>query len=339
MPQCCVAYEPAHGARDLRKGIGMADGTELFIGLDVGGTSVKMGLFGADGELRGKGSVPTPPLIDAAGYAAVIDGISALLAEAGADVAAVRGIGLAIPCPVPADGVIRLQANIQIDAPGLKAALEQRCPDAVVRFENDANAAAMGELWAGSAHGARSFVFVTIGTGVGGGVVIDGRVVAGVVGAGGEIGHMAMNPDEERVCGCGGTGHLEQYASATGIVASYRAECDARGVEPVELAGPSDSRAVFAAAAAGDEAAWAAIDTMCDYLGRALAIIANVVDPELFVLGGGTSNSSDLFLDRLVARYRRYALAVSSETPIEIATLGNDAGIYGAAYVALQDAR
>lgn len=310
----------------------------LFIGLDVGGTSVKMGLFDEGGELIGKGSVPTPPLIDAPGYAAVTEGITALVAAASEDIAHVRGIGLAIPCPVPADGVIRLQANIQLNAPGLKAALERHCPHAAIRFENDANAAAMGELWAGSAQGASNVVFVTIGTGVGGGVVIGGRVVSGVAGAGGEIGHMTLNPDEERTCGCGGHGHLEQYASATGIVASYRAECAARGTEPVALAGPSDSRAVFAAAAADDEAAWAAIDTMCDYLGRALAIIANVVDPEAFVLGGGTSNSSDLFLDRLKASYRRYALSVSSETPIEIATLGNDAGIYGAAYVALQEA-
>ena len=137
---------------------------------------------------------------------------------------------------------------------------------------------------------------------------------------------------------CGGKGHLEQYASATGIVASYKAECEQRGLEPVELEGPSDSRSVFAAASAGDEAAWAAIDTMCDYLGRALAIIACVVDPQAFVLGGGTSNSSDLFMERLLASYRRYSFAVSSDTPIEIASLGNDAGIYGAAFVALQAA-
>lgn len=316
----------------------MADQRDLFIGLDVGGTSVKMGLFTEDGELVGKGSVPTPPLIDAAGYAAVTEGVTTLIAAASEQIEQVRGIGLAIPCPVPADGVIRLQANIQINAPGLQAALERHCPAATVRFENDANAAAMGELWAGSARGAKNVVFVTIGTGVGGGVVVDGHVVSGIAGAGGEIGHMTLNPEEERSCGCGGKGHLEQYASATGIVSSYQRECAARGIEPVELAGPSDSRAVFAAAAADDEAAWAAIDTMCDYLGRALSIIANVVDPEAFVLGGGTSNSSDLFLERLKASYRRYALNVSSETPIEIATLGNDAGIYGAAYVALQAA-
>ncbi len=316
----------------------MAASGDLFIGLDVGGTSVKMGLFDAQGTLVGQGGVPTPPLIDAEGYTAVTEGIANLLAASDASVDAIRGIGLALPCPVPADGVIRLAANIQIDAPGLEDALAHQCQNAVVKFENDANAAAMGELWAGAAHGKKSCVFVTIGTGVGGGIVVDGKVVSGAFGAGGEIGHMCLNPAEERICGCGGKGHLEQYASATGIVTSYKAECAARGQEPVALSGSSDSRSVFAAAKADDEAAWAAIDIMCDYLGRALAIIANVVDPEAFVLGGGTSNSSDLFLDRLEASYRRYALLVSSETPIEIASLGNDAGIFGAAYVALQAA-
>ena len=311
----------------------------LFVGLDVGGTSVKIGLFDQDGQLVGKGSVPTPPLIDADGYTAVTDGIATVLAAASAEVERIAGIGLAIPCPVPADGVIRMQANIQINAPGLADALGRAFPAAAVRFENDANAAAMGELWAGSAKAYQSLVFVTLGTGVGGGIVVGGRVVSGVVGAGGEIGHLCMNPDEERSCGCGGKGHLEQYASATGIVASYRAECDARGVEPVALEGPSDSRSVFAAAKAGDEAAWAAIDTMCDYLGRALAISACVVDPEAFVLGGGASNSADLFMDRLMASYRRYSINVTADTPVELASLGNDAGIYGAAYVALQAAQ
>ena len=315
----------------------MAD-EKLYIGLDVGGTSVKAGLFDGEGSLLGKGSVPTPPLVDEAGYAAVTGGIEGLLADAAANPSDVAGIGLAIPCPVPADGVIRMQANIQIDAPGLKAALEALCPGAAVCFENDANAAAMGELWAGSARGHASFVFVTIGTGVGGGVVVDGHVVSGGVGAGGEIGHLCMNPEETSCCGCGGKGHLEQYASATGIVTSYRAACAADGVEPIELSGPSDSRSVFQAARDDDPRAWRAVDTMCDYLGRALSVIACVVDPEACVLGGGAAGSADVYIDRLQERYRDYALPVCIETPIELAELGNDAGIYGAAYVALQAA-
>ena len=316
----------------------MAEAVKYFVGIDVGGTSVKEGLFTEEGALVARASVPTPPLINSAGYDAVVSGIDQLMAEAQAGADSVYGIGLAVPCPVPADGDIRLQANIQLNAPGLMHALEAHCPNAAVKFGNDANAAAMGEVWRGSARGKQSMVMVTIGTGVGGGVVVNGDMIEGFVGAGGEIGHMCLNPDEERTCGCGGKGHLEQYASATGIVTSYREECAKRGIEPVELAGPSDSRAVFKAHAAGDQAAAAAVSTMCEYLGRALALIAAVVDPEVFVLGGGMSYSAKQYLDELYAAYRRYALFVCADTPIEIASLGNDPGIFGAAYMALRAA-
>ena len=316
----------------------MTDSKRYVIGIDVGGTSVKEGLFDQDGTLLGKVSVPTPPLVDTAGYRAVVGGIEQLVAEAGLAADAVDGIGLAIPCPVPASGEIEVQANIELDAPGLQAALEAACPNAVVKFGNDANAAAMGELWQGSAQGAASLVMVTIGTGVGGGVVVNGDIVEGVVGAGGEIGHMCLNPAETRTCGCGGHGHLEQYASATGVVSNYLHECEVRGVTPIELTGPSDSRDVFQACREGDEVAWAAVETMTDYLGRALALVACVVDPDQFVLGGGASASADVYLDKLVEKYQRYALPPSAKTPIKVASLGNGAGIIGAAYLALRAA-
>ena len=314
----------------------MAETEALYVGIDVGGTSVKEGLFNEGGTLLAKVSVPTPPLVDEDGYAAVVGGIEQLLAEVQQPALFVRGIGLAIPCPVPASGVISLQANIELDAPGLRAALEERCPHATIKFGNDANAAAMGELWQGSAEGAKSTVMVTIGTGVGGGVVVNGDVVEGVMGAGGEIGHMCMNPNETRTCGCGGHGCLEQYASATGVVSNYLIACEQAGVTPIELKGTSDSRSVFQAAREGDACALKAVDVMTDYLGRALAIIAAIVDPDEFVLGGGASASHDVFLEPLTEKYQRYALSVSAATPIKIATLGIDAGIIGAAYMALR---
>ena len=311
---------------------------DLFVGIDVGGTSVKEGLFTKTGELLGKVSVPTPPLVDEIGYAAVTGGIRKLLADVNAPVEALRGIGLAVPCPIPEDGDIKVQANITLNAPGLADTLTTVFPEAAVKFENDANAAALGEAWQGTAAGKKSMVMVTIGTGVGGGVVVDGKIVSGANGAGGEIGHMNVNPDEDRVCGCGGHGCLEQYSSATGVVSNYRIECAKRGVDPIELSGPSDSRSVFQACREGDEVAIAAMDTMARYLGRALSIVAAVVDPEAFVIGGGASASADVYLERLKAYYREYALVACADTPIEIATLGNDAGIIGAAYVALQAA-
>ena len=181
-------------------------------------------------------------------------------------------------------------------------------------------------------------VFVGLITGVGGGVIVNGDVVSGVVGAGGEIGHMCLNPAEERTCGCGGHGHLEQYSSATGVVSNYLAECKKAGVEPIELTGPSDSKDVFQACREGDKLALAAADTMADYLGRALALIANVVDPEMFLIGGGASASADVYLDKVREHFKQYALSASRETPIKVASLGNDAGIIGAAYVALRAA-
>lgn len=316
----------------------MAENKQYYIGIDVGGTSVKLGLFDEEGDLLGKTSVPTPSLACEEGYAAVVGGIEQLMGAVQQPMLFVRGIGLAVPCPVPASGVITMAANIEIDAPALKEALEARCPHALVRYVNDANAAAMGEVWRGSAQGHRSMVMVTIGTGLGGGVVVNGDVIDGAFGAGGEIGHICVNPTEERVCGCGLHGCLEQYASASGVVNNYLRVCEERGVDPIELVGPSDSRSVFDAARAGDETALAAIDVTMDYLSLGLQTISAVVDPEVYVLGGGASASADMFLDSLREKYAARAFRVSRGTSIEVAELGNDAGIFGAAYVALRAA-
>ena len=325
---------------------------QYYIGIDVGGTSVKEGLFDEDGNLLAKASVPTPPIVDAAGFAAVTEAIDQVVAKAQIPRAFVAGIGLAVPCPIPASGDAKVKANIAINLPELRVAIQEHCPDAVVKYENDANAAAMGGVWMendgkapaiaelerGALKGCRNAAVFIIGTGVGGGVIVNGDVVSGVVGAGGEIGHMCLNPAEERTCGCGGHGHLEQYSSATGVVSNYLAECKKAGVDPIELTGPSDSKDVFQACREGDKLALAAADTMADYLGRALALIANVVDPEMFLIGGGASASADVYLDKVREHFKQYALSASRETPIKVASLGNDAGIIGAAYVALRAA-
>ena len=180
-------------------------------------------------------------------------------------------------------------------------------------------------------------VMVTIGTGLGGGVVVNGDVIDGAFGAGGEIGHICVNPAEERACGCGLHGCLEQYASASGVVSNYLRVCEERGVEPVELVGPSDSRSVFDAARAGDETALAAIDVAMDYLSLGLQIISAVVDPEVYVLGGGASASADMVLESLRAKYEARAFPASRATAIEVASLGNDAGIIGAALLGKQE--
>lgn len=310
-------------------------GTKLYVGLDIGGTTVKVGAFSEAGERLGKLAVPTPPLVDEKGYGAVTDGISQLAASLEAAADDVRGIGLAVPAPVPADGNVQIVANMDLDLLGLKAALEAAFAGATVAYVNDANAAALGELWQGGACGLKSCVLITLGTGVGGGVVVDGKVVAGANGAAGEIGHITVNPAEPLECGCGRHGCLEQYASAKGMVRVYREECARLGTEPVALSGDTDTLSLFDAYKVGDEAAKAAVSLMCDRLGLALSIVSGVTDPERFVIGGGVAGGFDLFKDELAERYRHYVLGCCADTPIVVAELGNDAGIFGAAYEGL----
>lgn len=304
---------------------------QYYIGIDVGGTSVKEGLFDGDGNLLAKVSVPTPPIVDAAGFAAVTEAIDQVVAKAQIPRAFVAGIGLAVPCPIPAAGDAKVKANIAINLPELKIAIQEHCPDAVVKYENDANAAAMGEAWLGSAKDVQNVVMVTIGTGVGGGVIVNGDVVSGVVGAGGEIGHMCLNPAEERTCGCGGHGHLEQYSSATGVVRCMKKLLEEDPDTPCVLRGTDfAAKDVFDAARSGDVLAAREVDQMTATLGMALANIAAVVDPEMFLVGGGVARAGAVLFDPLVAHYRDTAFRSCRDIPIKAASLGNDAGIYGA---------
>ena len=313
---------------------------EYAFGIDLGGTTAKVGLFTTSGALLEKWEVPTDT--SNAGehiLENLADAIHAKMAEKEIPSEQVEGVGIGVPGPVLDSRIVPIicanlggwgERNVSAQLSGLLDGMK-------VLVGNDANVAALGEIWMGTAKGCRSAVMVTLGTGVGGGVIVNGDVVSGVVGAGGEIGHMCLNPDEERTCGCGGHGHLEQYSSATGVVSNYLAECKKAGVEPIELTGPSDSKDVFQACREGDKLALAAADTMADYLGRALALIANVVDPEMFLIGGGASASADVYLGALREHFRHYALSASRETPIEVASLGNDAGIYGAVRLIVGD--
>lgn len=310
---------------------------EFFIGLDIGGTAVKQGIFTRAGEKLGNISAPTPPLDTRSGYDAVLHGIDELVSSVGGSVDDVRAIGLAVPCPIPANGHVGVIANLKLDLLALQHELELHCPSSIVTYVNDANAAAMGEVWRGGAQGLQSCVFITLGTGVGGGVVINGKVADGASGAAGEIGHICLNPSEPLTCGCGRHGCLEQYASARGIVRLYRDECARRGQTPTELVHDGDTLSLFGAYQTGSEAAKAAVSTMCDYLGLALSIVSGVVDPERYVLGGGVAGALPLFHDELEERFRHYVLSCCADTPIVSAELGNNAGMFGAAYVGLQE--
>jgi glucokinase len=306
------------------------------LGIDVGGTSIKAGLFSDEGQLLAVSKVPTGSLVSEAAFAQVTEGLKKLVHNNGGDPEDVVAVGLDVPGPVDEKGEVGLLPNVMLDPSGLKAALLRAFPEAKLAFVNDANAAALGELWQGTARGAKSMVLVALGTGVGGGIVCDGKLVAGAFGAGGEIGHITVNRDETLVCGCGRCGCLEQYASAKGIVRIYKEECEFENQEPVKLDGPTDTLSVFNAAREGDKAAEAAIAQMTDYLGFALSIISTVIDPELYLIGGGVGEGFDFFADQLRASFHEHCFAPSASARILPASLGNQAAMYGSAYQALQ---
>ena len=306
------------------------------LGIDIGGTSIKVGLFTPEGELLEERKIPTPALVDADAYAVVTSGITRVLAAHDSAPADVIACGLDIPGPVADDGTVGFLPNIELDPEGLVGAITATFPRATVAFVNDANAAALGEVWGGAARGVQSFVLIALGTGVGGGVVTGGRLVAGAFGAGGEIGHITVERDEPLTCGCGRHGCLEQYASAKGVVRLYLEECERRGVTPVHVEHATDTLSVFKALAGGDECAGIAVDKMCDYLALAMSQISCVMDPELYLIGGGVAGAFATFAPRLRERFPEIALPTCKDVRIEAAGLGNQAAMYGCAYEALR---
>lgn len=306
------------------------------LGIDVGGTSIKAGLFTPEGELLEERKIPTPALVDDAAYDAVTGGLAKMLSAHDAGPTDVIACGLDIPGPVAEDGTVGFLPNIQLDPEGLVGALSSAFPNATIAFVNDANAAALGEMWAGVAKEVSSYVLIALGTGVGGGIIVNGKLVAGAFGAGGEIGHITVNRDEKLTCGCGRHGCLEQYASAKGVVRLYLEECERRGVTPVHVEHATDTLSVFRALAGGDECARLAVHQMCDYLAQAMAQISCVADPAMYLIGGGVAGAFATFAPELRELFSAYALPTCKDVRIEAASLGNQAAMYGCAYEALR---
>lgn len=307
-------------------------------GVDIGGTSVKLGLFTDTGELLEKWEIPTRrehrgEYVPQDIAKSILDKMN----ERGLRRDEITGVGLGVPGPVTDDGVVMKCANLGWDVMDVNERMSYltnlKCIAA-----NDANVAALGELWKGGAAGCSSMVFVTLGTGVGGGIVVNGKVLSGSHGGGGEIGHIVVNPDETDVCGCGGHGHLEQYASATGIVRMAKKALETtdtasslRSIDLKELT----SKDIFDAAKAGDALALELVDTMCGYLAQALSGVGATVDPEVYVIGGGVSKAGTIITDTVRKHFDSNNLNVLCGREFKLAKLGNDAGIYGAAYLTL----
>lgn len=307
-------------------------------GVDIGGTTVKIGLFDKDGCVLDKWEIPT--IKDNNGASVLPDvakSIKAKMQEKGIGEDDVAGVGVGAPGAVDKEGTLVSGAvNIGWDVFNI--------PDVLggylglpVKAANDANVAAFGEMWQGGGKGYSNLVAVTLGTGVGGGIIIDGHILIGANGAGGEIGHIHIEDNETEPCGCRNTGCLEQYTSATGIVRLAKRRLAKDDKPSVLREGTLSAKSVFDAVKEGDEVAVEIAELFGDYLGKGLAGVAGTVNPEIFVIGGGVSKAGEVLLKYIEPPFRKYVFKACRDTKFALAKLGNDAGIYGAAGLILNN--
>lgn len=309
---------------------------EYVFGVDLGGTTVKLGLFTVAGELMDKWEIPTRTANGGENILAdIAASLDAKLAEKGISRQQVKGAGLGVPGAVLEDRYVKPCVNLNGWGGDVAGELSELC-GYPVKAVNDANAAALGEMWLGGGKGCDNVVFVTLGTGVGGGIIVDGKLLSGVHGAGGEIGHIKLNPAETESCGCGKKGCLEQYASATGIVREAKRLLNESGeASALRQFENVSAKNVFDCAKEGDKLALNVVDFFADCLGRGLACISCVCDPQVFVIGGGVSAAGQIIVDAATEAFRKYAFPAAEETSFVLASLGNDAGICGAARLVL----
>ena len=307
-------------------------------GIDVGGTTVKMGLFTTEGELLDKWEIPTRKE-DGGAYILndVAASVEAKLAEKNIAKEDVAGAGIGVPGPTLDTGYVSICVNLGWKDKNPANELSELL-SIPVKAGNDANVVALGEMWKGGGEGYLDVVLLTLGTGVGGGIIINGEIAPSHRGVGGELGHITVNPDEEATCNCGNHGCLEQYASATGVVriakkllAASKEESSLRTLETVT------AKDVFDAAKAGDHLAVEAVEVLGKYLGLVVANVALTVDPDVFVIGGGVSKAGQVLIDVITKYYHKFAKIIGdNKAKVVLAKLGNDAGIYGAARMVLK---
>lgn len=305
-------------------------------GIDVGGTTVKLAYFDESGKMLDKWEIPTNT--DNNGIRVlpdIADSIKDYLQRNSIRKEHIIGIGIGVPGPVSEDGIVNKCVNLGWDVKDLHGELSA-LTGFPVKGGNDANVAALGECWKGSGNGCKNMVMATLGTGIGGGVVLGGKIIAGVHGAGGEIGHMILNPEETEPCGCGNYGCAEQYCSANGSVRLAKRYLAAHAnATPLRDLRNLRCKDLFDAGDQGDPTALAILDQYYTLLGRFLANICCTIDPEVIVLGGGVSKTGQPIIDGVAKYFRKYAFHACQETKIVLATLGNDAGAYGAFKLAL----
>ena len=301
-------------------------------GVDIGGTTVKIGFFETTGKLVDTWEIPTRTENDGE---LILPDIAESIKENNEKNSIttddIEGIGMGVPGPVKDDGTVLKCVNLGWGVFNVEKALSVICGGVKVKAGNDASVAALGEMWQGGGKGYEDVVMITLGTGVGGGIIRGGKIVAGTNGAAGEIGHIPMIDDESECCGCGKKGCLEQYASANGLVNVAEKYIAAhRTVETeLDLNAGFTAKDVCDAAKAGDKAGLAAGEESMRLLGKAMAAVSCVIDPQVFVVGGGLSKAGNIIIDTASKYDKEYAFHASRETEIKLATLGNAAGMYG----------
>lgn len=299
-------------------------------GVDVGGTTIKMGFFETDGKLLDKWEIKTDTTNGGENILSdIAKSIDNKLAQEGISKSDVQGIGVGVPGPVNSKGVVLKCVNLGWGVFNVEEALSN-LTGLMVKAGNDANVAALGEMWQGAGKGSEDMIMVTLGTGVGGGIIVDGKVIAGANGAGGEIGHITVNEDEIEACNCGQYGCLEQYASATGIVRMAKrklAKTDAQ--TSLTSVDELSAKAIFDEAKNGDAVAVELVEELGKILGGALSNIAVVTNPEVIVIGGGVSKAGQILIDTIQKHFTESVFHACKETRFVLAGLGNDAGMYG----------
>ena len=299
-------------------------------GVDIGGTTIKMGFFETNGNLLDKWEIKTNTEDNGSHILSdVAKSIDNKLAQESISKSEVVGVGMGVPGPVRSDGVVNGCVNLGWGIVNVAEELSS-LTGLEVKVGNDANVAALGEMWQGGAKGSKDVLMVTLGTGIGGGVIINGKIVAGFSGAGGEIGHITVNKEEMEACNCGQYGCFEQYGSATGIVRLAKRKLNRVSDETaLRTYNNLTAKDVFDEAKEGDSVALELVYEVAEILGSTISNIACVVNPEVVVLGGGVSKAGDILVSVIKEKFQENCYFVLRDTKFVIATLGNDAGIYG----------
>ncbi|MDO4622068.1 MAG: ROK family protein [Eubacteriales bacterium] len=302
----------------------------IIAGIDIGGTSVKIGLFDEQKKMVCNSEIPTRKAL---GFESVVNdiykGIDNLLMDLNQTSYELNAIGVGVPGIVNGEGIVNHGANLGADRIELYKLLKDRFGDCSIKIANDANTAALGEVAYGAAKGFENVIMVTVGTGIGAGIIINGKIYAGKMGLAGEIGHMIVNDNENSPCGCGRFGCLEQYASATGITRLAKKMFN----ETVT------TKEIFQLSERGNELAQNVLAISADYLGKALANAATAIEPEAFIIGGGVANAGESYRRKVERAYKKYALLQTKHIPILLAELGNKAGMYGAMEMSAEEDR